>query len=64
MQDQKEEVATTEIEETTGLKTVDTFEELQLNPDLLRGIYGSVGVSQPSVLRSRPSFNKRGFCPW
>lgn len=23
-----------------GLKTIDTFEELNLNPDLLRGIYG------------------------
>jgi hypothetical protein len=23
-----------------GLKAIDTFEELNLNPDLLRGIYG------------------------
>jgi superfamily II DNA/RNA helicase len=32
---------TTEIEETMGLKMVDNFEELNLNPDLLRGIYGT-----------------------
>lgn len=25
-----------------GLKAIDTFEELNLNPDLLRGIYGNL----------------------
>jgi hypothetical protein len=47
-----------------GLKTIDTFEELNLNPDLLRGIYGTAAPTQPSVLRSRQSFNKRESCRW
>ena len=41
MQEGKEPVENVEIEETTGLKSVDTFEELNLNADLLRGIYGT-----------------------
>lgn len=44
-----------------GLKTVDTFEELNLNPDLLRGIYGKFFLTQLSVSKSHPSFNKRVF---
>ena len=59
MQEGKEETSTQEIEETTGLKSVDTFEELNLNPDLLRGIYGKRSHTQPSVLRSPPLFNKK-----
>lgn len=46
-----------------GLKTVDTFEELNLNPDLLRGIYGNFFLTQLSVSKSHPSFNKRVFSP-
>jgi hypothetical protein len=47
-----------------GLKTVDTFEELNLNPDLLRGIYGTSVPTQLSVSKSLPSFNKREFSPF
>jgi hypothetical protein len=43
-----------EIEETMGLKAIDSFEELNLNPDLLRGIYGILSVIQPSVLKNPP----------
>ena len=32
--------STKEIQETNGLKSVDKFEELNLKPDLLKGIYG------------------------
>jgi len=44
-----------------GLKTIDTFEELNLNPDLLRGIYGINSLTQLSVLKSHPLFNKKEF---
>jgi len=37
---QTQEEKEVEIAETLGLKSVETFEELNLNPDLLRGIYG------------------------
>ena len=46
-----------------GLKTVDNFEELELNPDLLRGIYGTSYPTQPSVFKNHPSFNKRALSP-
>jgi len=45
-----------------GLKTIDTFEELNLNPDLLRGIYGNSYLIQPLVLKNPQLFNKREFC--
>ena len=38
---------------------VDSFEELNLNPDLLRGIYGKPPFTQLSAFKSHPSFNKR-----
>ena len=38
---------------------VDSFEELNLNPDLLRGIYGSHSFIQLLAFKSPPSFNKR-----
>ena len=38
---------------------VDSFEELNLNPDLLRGIYGNHSFIQLLVFKSLPSFNKR-----
>ena len=44
-----------------GLKSVDTFEELNLNPDLLRGIYGNFFIIQLSVSKSHLLFNKRVF---
>jgi hypothetical protein len=46
-----------------GLKTIDSFEELELNADLLRGIYGTLVPIQPSALKSHPSFNKRESSP-
>lgn len=45
MKEGSEPVENVEIEETTGLKTVDTFEELNLNGDLLRGIYGTTNAT-------------------
>lgn len=44
-----------------GLKSVDTFEELNLNPDLLRGIY-AFGFEKPSIIQQKgilPVINKR-----
>ena len=38
--------------ETEGIKSVDTFEELGLHEDLLRGIYG-YGFEKPSVIQQR-----------
>lgn len=35
-----------------GLKSVDTFEELQLNSDLIRGIY-AFGFEKPSIIQQR-----------
>jgi len=35
-----------------GLKSVDTFEELNLNPDLLRGIY-AFGFEKPSIIQQK-----------
>jgi len=34
------------------LKSVDTFEELNLQPDLLRGIY-AFGFEKPSIIQQR-----------
>lgn len=42
-----------------GLKTVDNFEELELNADLLRGIYGISWIIKPSVLKNHRLFNKK-----
>lgn len=44
-----------------GLKSVDTFEELNLNPDLLRGIY-AFGFEKPSIIQQKgilPVVSKR-----
>jgi superfamily II DNA/RNA helicase len=41
-----------EITETEGIKSVDTFEELGLHEDLLRGIYG-YGFEKPSIIQQR-----------
>lgn len=44
-----------------GLKTIDTFEELNLNPDLLRGIY-AFGFEKPSIIQQKgilPVISKR-----
>jgi hypothetical protein len=46
-----------------GLKTIDNFEELNLNPDLLRGIYGNFTFIQLSDLKNPPSFNKKEYYP-
>lgn len=35
-----------------GLKSIDTFEELKLNPDLLRGVY-AFGFEKPSIIQQR-----------
>lgn len=43
------------------MKSVDTFEELNLNPDLLRGIY-AFGFEKPSIIQQKgilPVINKR-----
>ena len=50
-----------EIEETLGLKSVDAFEELNLNADLLRGVYGTFLLIQPLVLKNHRSFNREAF---
>lgn len=51
-----------------GLKAIDTFEELNLNPDLLRGIYGNFwfisafGFEKPSIIQQKgilPVVNKK-----
>ena len=51
-----------------GLKAIDTFEELNLNPDLLRGIYGkylfisAFGFEKPSIIQQKgilPVINKK-----
>jgi len=49
------------IEETEGLKTIDSFEELGLHQDLLRGIY-AFGFEKPSIIQQKgilPVISKR-----
>jgi translation initiation factor 4A len=44
-----------------GLKTIDSFEELNLHSDLLRGIY-AFGFEKPSIIQQKgilPVINKR-----
>jgi superfamily II DNA/RNA helicase len=42
-----------------GIRSVDKFEELDLNPDLLRGIYGTLyhylafGFEKPSIIQQK-----------
>lgn len=61
MKSEEQQQPEVEIEETMGLKSADNFEELNLNPDLLRGIYGTLFLIQLSVSRSHPSSNRGEF---
>ena len=50
--DQPQSQTEQEITETEGIRSVDTFEELGLHEDLLRGIYG-YGFERPSIIQQR-----------